>query len=381
MKKYLGFLLLCMLLVGCATGKQQLDNNAKQVSQSSPPITIGFIGPLSGDAAGFGEPTANAMKLAQKEINDAGGILNRPLKIIFEDGKCNGKDAATAATKLTSVDKVNILMSACSGETIAVAPIAERENVILFSSGSGSPDITSAGDYVFRNFPSDASSGAQLANYAIETNKSRVAVLSEITAYGDALRRVLVSALLDQGGDVVIDEQFDEFESDFRSMLTKTKNAAPDAIILISSNPPKFAEFLKQKKQMGIDTPLIANELINSPFIFENVPELAEGIVFVEPAFNENAPAAKRLLELYTATYDYSKVAVPNVYLATAYDAIYILKEAIEGCGVQSDQIKECLYNVTDREGAAGVLSIDENGDALFEYVLKKIEGGSSVNL
>ena len=80
------------------------------------PIKIGFIGPLTGDGAAYGADTINAARLAEKEINDAGGINDRPIQIISEDGKCTAKDGLNAAQKLINVDGVKyIVSSSCSG--------------------------------------------------------------------------------------------------------------------------------------------------------------------------------------------------------------------------------------------------------------------------
>ncbi|MDP6562065.1 MAG: ABC transporter substrate-binding protein, partial [Candidatus Peribacteraceae bacterium] len=90
------------------------------------PIKIGYIGPLTGEAASYGVDTLNGTELAVAEINAAGGINGRLIELITEDGRCTGTDAASAAQKLVNVDKVvAIIGGQCSGETLAAAPIVE----------------------------------------------------------------------------------------------------------------------------------------------------------------------------------------------------------------------------------------------------------------
>ncbi len=96
------------------------------------PIKIGFISALTGGAAAYGETEKNVVELALKEINDS-GELNRKLEAVYEDGKCDGKEAVTAAQKLINIDKVKIILGGgCSSETLGAAPLAEANKVILF---------------------------------------------------------------------------------------------------------------------------------------------------------------------------------------------------------------------------------------------------------
>ena len=144
---------------------------------STEPIKIGYIGPLTGGVAAYGETEKNVIELALQEINSS-GELNRKLEVIYEDGKCDGKDAATAAQKLINIDKVKIILGgACSAETLAAAPLAEENKVILFSSFASNPSISQAGDYIFRNCFSDADFGKADAEFIVSRGIKRVAAL------------------------------------------------------------------------------------------------------------------------------------------------------------------------------------------------------------
>ena len=115
-------------------------------------ITLGFIGPLTGDAANIGQNAKSAVEVAVEEINATGGINGQTLNVIYEDGKCTGKDAANAANKLINVDNVlAIVGGACSGETSAFTGVAEESGTVVLSYCSSAPAITDAGDFIFRN--------------------------------------------------------------------------------------------------------------------------------------------------------------------------------------------------------------------------------------
>lgn len=344
---------------------------------STEPIKIGFIGPLSGDAAIYGEPMRDVVRLAVDEINNAGGIKGRTVTVIYEDGKCNGKDATSAAQKLISVDKVKIIIGGvCSGETLGAAPVAEAAKVILFSPGSGSPDITNAGDYIFRNFPSDASSGKKMAELAIDRNLKNIALLVETTDYAQAIKRVFTARFGELGGKVVADESFTSEATDMRTQITKIKSQNPNAVYLVPQTPARAEVTIKQLKELGLNVQILSNEIVNSEAILKNFGALVEGILYAEPAFDETSPLNKAYLDKHKAKYGTLGEGLPPVYLATTYDAVYVLKEMIEKYSEDTNKIKSGLYGIKNRQGAAGSLTIDQNGDPVFEYVVKTIKNG-----
>ena len=129
-------ILLVLVFSFTTTGLINLNKNKETYK-------IGSILPLSGDASSFGVPFQKTLNLAVKEINENGGIDGKQVKIIYEDGKCENKQANQAANKLININNVNTIIGGiCSGETLAAAPIAEENKVILFSPASGSPKIT-----------------------------------------------------------------------------------------------------------------------------------------------------------------------------------------------------------------------------------------------
>lgn len=344
-------------------------------------IKIGFIAPLTGNAASYGEPVKNAVVLAVEEINNSGGIKGKEIKMIYEDGKCEGKEATNAAQKLINIDKVKIILGGfCSGETLAVAPIAEAAKVILFSSGSGNPDITDAGDYIFRNFPSDASSGKKIAEMAIEKNLKKVALLVETTDYAQAVKKVFIDRFSELGGTIVIDESFTSQTVDLKTQLTRIKSKNPDAIYLLPQMPSIAEISFKQIRELGLDMQVLSNEITSSEIILENIADIVEGVLFAEPYFDENDSLTKEFLDKYKERYGMLGGGLPPVYLATSYDAMYILKEQIEKYGENVEKIKKGLYSIKDRKGVAGNLTIDENGDSIFEFVVKVIRNGKVVD-
>src|ERR1043165_1726427 len=134
-------------------------------------VVIGAALPLSGSTAYYGEDSKRGIDMALDEINAAGGVRGRQLKIVYEDTQGNGKQAINAVRKLISADNVPVIIGCgTSTETLAVAPIVEESKRVLISPVSSAVSISKAGDYVFRSVPSDGMQARALAKGVREMN-------------------------------------------------------------------------------------------------------------------------------------------------------------------------------------------------------------------
>jgi branched-chain amino acid transport system substrate-binding protein len=350
------------------------------VPTTKEPIKIGFIGPLSGDAASYGIPIKNAIALAVEEINNTGGINGRKIEIIYEDGKCNGKDAVNAAQKLINIDKVKIILGGmCSGELLAIAPITEPAKVLLLSPSASSPDITHAGDFIFRNNPSDADGGKALAKLVRE-KYTKAAIISENTDYAQALARVFVEHFRSLGGEVVAQENFDPGVKDFRTILTKIKASNPEALVINPQTEIAGGLIVKQAKELGITASLYGNTALAGTKAIETAGKYAEGMLVIDaPGLSESNPKAVKFLADYKARYGTTTL---EFYLGAAYDAVYILADGISKYGTDTEKLKDYLYSLKNYNGVIGTYGFDENGDLMgIEYTVKQIKNGKAVEL
>ncbi|MBW2990236.1 ABC transporter substrate-binding protein [Candidatus Woesearchaeota archaeon] len=372
-----GIALLVLLIVGCTqTGQVVKEVKAKE------PIQLGFIGPLTGDAAAFGQTEKHAVELAVEEINNAGGINGRLLEVIFEDGKCNGKEAATVTQKLINIDNVKIILGgACSSETLGAAPITEANKVILFSAFSSSPDITQAGDYVFRTVIPDTHPdliGPLLPHIAENKN---IAIITENSDYAIGIRKGLKEQLPSFNVDIVADELYASGEKDFRTYLTKIKSANPDALfvnVATSSNAPGL--IVKQAAELEMDVKFYGNFLLFAPESLEFVGDILEGAkVFDAPLLDESNPKADAFMEKFKARYE-----EPFSFweAGARYDTVYITRNALEECGEDTDCIRDYLYDMNWYLGTIGKYKFDENGEVLgIKGAVKEMVNGEVVSV
>jgi branched-chain amino acid transport system substrate-binding protein len=152
-------------------------------------VTIGAILPLTGSAAPYGKNARRGIELALEEINANGGVNGKKVKVLYEDSKTEPKEAVSALRKLHSSSGVKFIIGDINSTgVLAMAPIAVRERILLLSPGASNPKISDAGDYIFRNWHSDALEGQVDADHAYSTLGWReAAVLYVNAAYGAGL--------------------------------------------------------------------------------------------------------------------------------------------------------------------------------------------------
>jgi len=211
-------------------------------------IKIGVMTPLTGESAKYGQDIKRGYDLATEEINEKGGIQGKKLLLIYEDDEGKPDKAVSAAQKLIQRDKVSVILGALwSSPTLAVAPIAEKNKVVLLSSGSSSPKITDAGDYIFRNEISEAYGAKESAKLYFNAGFKKIATIYINNDYGIGVRDITKEIYEQLGGVVTTSEAFEQDEKDFRTQLLKIKETNPEAILIVS-----YKEAILILKQMNL---------------------------------------------------------------------------------------------------------------------------------
>ena len=342
------------------------------------PIKIGFMGPLSGDAASYGEPYRNIVDMAINEINAAGGVNGAQLIPIYEDAKCNGKDATAAAQKLVNVDVVKVIIGGfCSSESIGPIPVVEAGQVALFSPGSSSPDLTGKSRFFSRNYPSDATQGKVLADAAYNIKKwKNVVMIQEQLDYPLGIYNSFSSNFEQLGGKKVVKEEFPSTTTDFRSALSKLKALKPDALFVNAQTSAASARILKQVADLKWKPNLIVNDGMAGDLkvVAEN-KAILEGALAAEFGVDANNPKFQVMAAAYKAKYG---VDVPyQSYAQTEYDAVYIIRDALIAVGNDGAKIADWLKTVSNWQGASGSVTIGADGDRVGGHVLKIIKDGT----
>lgn len=365
--KYLimGLIFSLFVIAACAPPGQ-----APPGGQKGEQIVIGFMGPLSGDAASYGLSILKGAELAIKEA----GLTN--VKLVTEDSKCDPKEAVSAINKLISVNKVQAIVGeVCSGATLAAAPIAEQNKVVMISASSTSPEISKQA-WVFRTVPSDALQGAFGAGLVAKQGYKKLAILYSNEEYGLGFSLVLQEEFPKQGGEgsdesleVVANEAVERGVVDLRTQLTKIKASGADAIYIISNSPDSAVAALKQIKELGLSVKIYGSEGLKSDDIVKGAGSAAEGLVVTSVSVGNIGFITKHQKEYGSE---------PGPFAAQAYDAFRALAEAMKAGAKTGEQFKEKLAAV-EFDGASGHIAFDANGDVSGNYDIYVVEDGKWV--
>ena len=336
-------------------------------------VKIGAVLPLTGDAAKWGESSKRAIDLAIDEINTGGGINGKKIKVIYEDDQGNAAAGTSAMNKLATVDKVPVVIGALfSSVTLAMAPIAESNKVVLISPASTAPKISEAGDYIFRNVAPDTFEAKEMAAFALKKVKfKRVAILYINNDYGVGLKNVFETEFKTLGGEIVGVESFEQGGTDFRAQLTKIKNAKPDAVYM-PGYPPEMAQIMKQARELKISTQFLSVTVFEDAKVLEIAGKAAEGVIYTTQVFD---PEAKdEVVQKFVTAYRDRYQATPDIFAGLSYDAAKIVALAMQQGGFQSEQIKNAIYKVQGFHGVTGLTTFDSNGDVTKPIGLKTLK-------
>ena len=334
-------------------------------------FVIGGIFPLSGPVAVYGNEARNGVELAVLEINAAGGIGGKQIKLISEDDEGNPEKTVNVYKKLTTKDGVKVIIgSLTSGATAAITSLAQAQKVVLLAPAATLPSITDAGDFIFRACFIDPFQGTVGGKFTAENlGKKRAAVLYNITNdYSVGLYENFKIAFEKAGGSLCAAESYSDGDKDYRAQLTKIKNAAPD-VVYLPDYYGTVALIAKQLREQGIDTAMVGGDGWGG--LMENAgDEVVNGFYSDHYAADSTDEKVTQFVDSYKKMYK----TTPVSFAALAYDCVYLLKDAAERASSASDttSLKEALEK-TNGSYVTGNLTFDEKHNPIKSAVMMEI--------
>ena len=346
----IGILILTLILIISCSKKENI-------------IKIGAVLPLSGDAAQAGVNTKLGIDLRVEEINNSGGIDGKTLQIIYEDCQGDPKLAVSSLQKLINIDKVcAVIDNSLSNVTLAMAPIANENEVVLLATGASSPKISDAGDYIFRIWNSDDLEGNVVAEYAFEDlTIKKIALFIINNDYGLGLQKVFKNKFIELGGEVITQEMFNAGDKDFKNQITKILQNKFEAIYLVGY-PTECSGVIKQLKSLGFKGIIIGTIVMADPIVQEAVKITGYDCYYPVPQQPDpNSPTVANFINAFKTKYNQE----PPMLADVGYDAINIIANAIKSTKkkMNGTVIKEYFYKMPEYNGASGSFKFDNNGD------------------
>jgi len=374
MKRILSIILCVMLIAAMATGCA-----SKPATPAAPEtIKIGVFEPLTGANAAGGELEVEGMKLANQLYPE---VLGKKVELVVVDNKSDKAEAASAAARLIEKDKVSAIIGSWgSGYSIAAGNIVKEKKVPAVGASCTNPLVTQGNEYYFRVCFIDPFQGTVMARYAFnKLGAKKAAIIQEVSNdYAVGLASFFKQEFVKLTGDpnaVVEISNYQTGDNDFSAQLTNVKSKNPD-VIFAPGNFTESALIIKQAKKLGIKTPFIGGDTWETDEFLKVGGAEVEGAVFstfFDPSVTLT-PESTKFLDAYKKAYPDKQ---PAAVTALGYDAYILILDAIKRANSTDPvKIREALAATKDFPGAAGPVTLDANGDAVKDAVIKTVKDG-----
>lgn len=348
---------------------------ASGCTKTSDEIVVGAYLSLSGSDSTFGTDTKDGIELAVQEVNAAGGIKGKKVKVLYEDDKSTPQEASNKVRQLIDRDKVVALLGeVASSRSMAGGLIANTKKVPMVTPSSTAVEVTKDREWVFRTCFTDAQQGDVAARFVWETLKKKKVGLFYAAQdnYSSGLAQSFKDSFKKLGGEIVIDKGFQSKETNFTTYLNELKAAKPEAIFVpIYYND--MVQVARQAKQVDLPgTMFIGGDGWDSADLTEGAGAELEGAYFTNHyAPDVPWPNSAAFLKSFKAKYNHD----PSSLGAQGYDAARLLFDAIgRASEVTPAGIKTALEQTKDFQGATGTLTIDKEHNANKPIVVVQIK-------
>jgi branched-chain amino acid transport system substrate-binding protein len=345
------------------------------------PIMLGAVMRLS-IGADDGIPCTRGVEMAVAEVNKAGGINGRPVKLIVENEKDSPAAAVNAVQKLINVDKVVAIVGPMtSGDTMASGKIVNDAKVVMISPTATTPKLSGYGAYIYRGCSRIDKQAQVLTDWVAKNWKPKtVAIFYSNEPYGKGCAGLFTKFFEKHGIKVVATEAFMRGSKDFKAQLTKIKAAKPD-MLFIPGYTPETAPAAAQARQLGMKQPILGVYGDMNPAYIKLAGPAAEGhVIGGEYDENYNTPKNKAFVKAYNELVKKNKDPYNIMFAALSYDATSMILDGMKKDGPAAEGIKKYLDNVKDFDGVTGKLSFNKEHDVMRAgtpgvYVLEVKDG------
>ena len=319
------------------------------VGAAPAPISFAVFGAFTGLHGGFGQELLEGARTAQKEINDAGGILGRPLNLYVADSQSDAADAVSALHQLLSIHHITAIIGPGSTELFAIKPIVDRSRIPTFFLGGTTTFDTNTDKWIWRPSPSDSQLSVAMAIYAIKKGYKTAGMMFYTDASSQTLKVPVIKTFEKLGGKVVADVQLTAGQTSYRSEVETLTKAHPGVIFTQTDAATAAVLFANFKQLNNLTIPFVGTDVTaGSNYIKSITPAVAHETLVSLVGSSPPGGAADTFIEFYRQLFDHQPLANSNY----AYDATIVLALAIQQAGtVDTEKIVETVPVVSNPPG------------------------------
>jgi branched-chain amino acid transport system substrate-binding protein len=328
------------------------------------PIKVGGMYNVTGGMSSIDAPGLNGMKLAAKQINEAGGLLGgRPVEVIAIDGKTDQTAVTNAVSEMINVHGV-VAIGGLNDSTYALAagPIAQAAGIPFVTAGATLPTLPETiGDYFFMTPFGDNIQAYAVAQFAVDDLKAKTAWLLVDQAYDftTALASFFKERFTALGGQIVLEDKYQSGDTDFSAQIARLKALSPQPdVLFVSAIPNEAGITTRQIREAGLAQPILSGDGFDTPLIGEVAGENADAVYYSTHASLENPdPVVQNFVKAYQAEYG---TAVENAFAALGYDMMNQIADAITRAGsAEPKAIRDALAATQGFKGVTGVIGYE----------------------
>jgi len=355
------------------------------LAQAAEPVKIGITTILSGPFADRGQQEQYGAQIAIDRINQAGGVLGRPVEAFYADNACKPEVGVPATKRLLDEVHVPVIIGAlCTPVTHAIMPVMAQAKVPLVIATSAGQDFVDASgpsgnDFAFKTIPSEVDIMRGLAHWLKSKDVKSIAVVADDGEFQHANAIAIVKAAKDAGINVTADETIPKDAKDFGAIFDKLKGGSPGELVAILG--PSTAGFFKAYEASAWKVPVtgrfdLAGALAAASPAFRDAGGMSElsGIAVFTPALDK--PEVQDFVASYKARYG----IMPTQRSFFVFEATYLVVDAIRRAG--SDQpaaIEQALKTTTMPSRLGGSYAPDDHNHAHTPLQILGLRDGKPV--
>lgn len=368
-------ILAAVALTTAACGSSASSGGSSGNQGSKGAILIGVPVPLSGEYASAGTDILHGAQLAAKDINAKGGVNGKKIQIVSQDDACQASTGSQAAQKLISQGIVAAAGGYCSTAAFPELQAFHRMGIPYVMDASTNPQLTEQHfAEAFRTIGRDDEQGPIAASFITGfLHGKRVAVGNDNSTYAKGLADATVSALQQDGAQVVFNNALTPGQSDYTSFLTKIGQAKPQ-VFYYTGYYPEFGLLLKEAKQLGLKFTMMGGDANNDPTLIKTAGSAASGAMMTTAPLAQFLSSAKGYVDAYQSAYGTS----PGPYSTYEYDAVGVVAQAIRNAhSTTPGKITAALKSISYK-GISGDFHFDSAGDRKpANYIIITVKGDS----
>jgi len=338
-------------------------------------IKIGFHAPLTGFAASDGKSSTEGAKLAVNQVNAAGGVLGKQLELVVYDDQAKPAQSIPIANKLIGQDKVVVGISGSySGATRSAAGVFQEAKIPYISAYGIHPDITRAGEYVFRtSFLGEIQGKAGAKLLGDMMGKKKVVIITLQNDFGKSLAAGFKEKAADYGISIVNEYQYSIKDRQFGSIVAKVKADNPDAIYA-SGYYFTAGPLVSQLRAAGVTCPVIGQEGYDSQKFIEIAGPAAEGVIITTSLDRDSkVPETADFIAAFEKQAGFKS----DMVAASGHTAVMVAADAIKRAGSTDPAKVLAAIQATDLKVSTGTIKFNALGEVMKAVQVQVVKDGN----